>query len=235
MLAITGDDHRRDRRVRRDDDHGLSAWWFGSTAVRESRPREKKPAAMKKTRFIEEQMVTISGKPTRSRTRTSPKPHGIIAQTIDGWLKALAPGSRRQAAAATRARERPGEEGGRRSGRGARRPEGDTPKQFVGARVRPLLSSTPVNLGKWRRRIVQREVSRSASLTPIVSKPSRRQGRHRGLARHDNKVRSHSRHEYLTAQVFKAACTACLTTLRSPAATLAPVMKRKYHASNRTG
>src|SRR5437762_4571624 len=93
---------------------------------------------MKKTRFTEEQMVTILREADEKSVPEVAKKHGVSAQTIYGWRKhfgSLEPGGH-QAAAPVGAGKRPAEEDPRGAGSRAGRPQGDHPKKMIGARVR---------------------------------------------------------------------------------------------------
>ena len=93
---------------------------------------------MKKTRFTEEQMVTILREADERPVPEVAKKHGVSAQTIYALAEALrhAGAGRREAAAAARAGKRPAEEDGRRPRSRDRRAQGDHAKKMVGARVR---------------------------------------------------------------------------------------------------
>ena len=93
---------------------------------------------MKKTRFTEEQMVTILREADRRPVPEVAKQHGVSAQTIYSWRKhfgTLEPADVKRPAPA-RAGERSAEEDGGRSGSRDRRAPGDHAKKMVGARVR---------------------------------------------------------------------------------------------------
>ena len=87
---------------------------------------------MKKTRFTEEQMVTILREADQRPVPEVAKKHGVSSQTIHAWRKhfgSLEP-TDIKAPPAARAGERPAEEDGGRSGPGDRRPQGDHAKKW---------------------------------------------------------------------------------------------------------
>ena len=93
---------------------------------------------MKKTRFSEEQMVTILREADKKPVPEVAKKHGVSAQTIYGWRKHF---GTMEPADVKRLRPAGGgkwsaEKDGGRPGPRARGPQGDQPKKMVGARVR---------------------------------------------------------------------------------------------------
>ena len=100
---------------------------------------------MKKTRFTDEQMVTILREADRRPVPEVAKRHGReraddlqLAQTLRD-----AGTGRREAPPPARAGERSAEEDGSRSGTRDRRAQGDHAKKMVGARVRRALHARP--------------------------------------------------------------------------------------------
>ena len=109
---------------------------------------------MKKTRFTEEQMVTILREADERPVPEVAKKHGVSAQTIYGWRKhfgALGAGGC-QTPAAAGAGKQPAEEDGRGPRSRARRPQGDHAKKMVGARVRRQQVAYARTRGLSRRR-----------------------------------------------------------------------------------
>ena len=93
---------------------------------------------MKKTRFSEEQMVTILREADTKPVPDVAKKHGVSAQTIYSWRKhfgSLEPADVKRLRQLEQENGRPEEDGGGPRP-GDRRPQGDHAKKMVGARVR---------------------------------------------------------------------------------------------------
>jgi putative transposase len=109
---------------------------------------------MKKTRFTDEQMVTILREADEKPVPEVAKKHGVSAQTIYAWRKhfgSLEPTDVKRLRQLEQENGRTKEDG-RRSRPRDRRPEGDHAKQLVGARVRRQQVAYAEGRGLSRRR-----------------------------------------------------------------------------------